>query len=98
MIHYIPDQVFNELFCEIHIVFKIIKGHFGFNHPELRQVPGSIAIFCAKGGSECIYFTKSRCAKLTLQLTTYRKICTTTKKILFEVDTAIVIAWCTPIK
>ena len=59
---------FDEFFRQIHVIGNIIERNFRLNHPELRQVTGSIGVFRAERGSKRIDSTQRRSRKLAFQL------------------------------
>jgi hypothetical protein len=42
VLHNVPDGVANEGFGEVHIVLKVVEGHFRFHHPEFGEMAGGI--------------------------------------------------------
>ncbi len=39
------DLVCSHL-CAVHVIGQVSKGHLGLYHPELCQMPGSVAVLC----------------------------------------------------
>src|SRR5215204_2538331 len=87
------DNILNELFGKIHVIFQIIKSHFGFYHPEFCKMSWCVAILCTKCWTESIDLTKCGCGQFTFKLSAYSKISCSSKKIFFEIDAAIFISW-----
>ena len=67
--------IFNELFCQVHIVSNVVESHFRLNHPELCQVAGSIGVFSTECRTECIDSTHRRSSQFTFQLAGYSQTC-----------------------
>ena len=61
--------IFNELFCQVHIVCDVVESNFRLNHPKLSQVTGSIGVFGTERRTKCIDSSQSCGSQLTFQLT-----------------------------
>src|SRR5699024_12031721 len=55
----IVDDVLDKIFGQIHIAVEITKSHFGFDHPKLGQMTGSIRVFGPESGTESIDTARS---------------------------------------
>ena len=65
--------VFDEFFCQIHVVIDVIESYFRFNHPELSQMTRCIWIFRTECRSECINCSQSSSSQFTFQLSGNRQ-------------------------
>ena len=52
VVEQVLNTVFEEVFRQIHVHFKVVKCHLRFDHPELGKVAGSVGVFCAERRSE----------------------------------------------
>ena len=62
------DAVLNKVLCQLHVFFYFVECHFGFNHPELRQVTRCVGIFSAECWSECINCSQRHSGKFAFKL------------------------------
>ena len=76
------DKIFDEFLREVHVSFQITKGHFGFDHPELRGVAGSIGVLGPKGRAEGVNIRKRTGVGLPFQLAAHGEVGFLTKEIL----------------
>ena len=58
----------DEFFRQVHVIGNVVERDFRLNHPELRQVTGSIGVFGAERRSERIDSAQCRSGELTFQL------------------------------
>ena len=70
---HIANEVFHEFLREVHVVGKVEKGRFRFNHPEFGEVPGGVRIFRAERGSERVNTAERHGVNLAFELAAYRK-------------------------
>ncbi len=82
----ILDQVFQEIFCQIHVIVNVVKGHFGLYHPEFCHMARRIGVFCPEGWTKGIDGRKRQGSQFTLQLSGDGQIGGASKKILVEID------------
>ena len=68
MVEGIFHAIFDEVFGELHVVFDVVEGHFGLDHPELRQMARSVGVFGAECGAEGIDAAEGRCSELAFEL------------------------------
>ena len=89
MLQGVTDDVLEEVFCEVLVVFGIVEGHFRFNHPELCQVACGVRIFRTESGSEGVNLSQSHGSQFPFQLTGNSQVGFTLKKVLAKVDFSI---------
>ena len=75
--------IFDELFCQVHVVCNVVESHFRLNHPELCQVAGSVGVFGTERRTECVDSAQSSSCQLTFQLTGNSQTCLLTEEIIF---------------
>jgi len=78
--------IFDELFCQVHVVCNVVESHFRLNHPELCQVAGSVGVFGTERRTECVDSAQSSSCQLTFQLTGNSQTCLLTEEIIFIRD------------
>mmetsp|Transcript_28060 Transcript_28060/g.77232 ORF Transcript_28060/g.77232 Transcript_28060/m.77232 type:complete len:277 (-) Transcript_28060:829-1659(-) len=66
--HAVPDVLLGA----IHVVVKVCEGHLGFNHPELRQVPGGAGVLGAERWPEGVHIPQGATEVLHRELATDR--------------------------
>ena len=69
MVEGILNAVFDELLCEVHIVFDVIERHLGLDHPEFGEVPRGVGVLCSECRAEGVNLTERQSAQLTFELT-----------------------------
>ena len=55
----ILNQVLKKFLGQVHVVFEVVKSHFGLYHPEFGQVTGRVRVFRPECWSESINLTQS---------------------------------------
>ena len=53
---------------EVHVVGQVVEGHLGFDHPELGEVPGRVAVLRSERRAEGVHLAEGHGAELGLQL------------------------------
>ena len=89
MFQHIANDELQEFFCELHVVFELVKGHLRLDHPEFGQMARRVAVLRAEGRAEGINFRKCQGENLSFQLTAYGEIGRPAEKILLPVDVAV---------
>ena len=62
------DGVLDEAFSQFHVVPDVVEGGFGFDHPELGGMAGSVGMFGAEGGAEGIDLAEAGCQGFSFEL------------------------------
>ena len=61
-------DVTHERFLQAHVVVRIVEGHLGLDHPELRQVASRLRLFRPKGRAEAVDLAQRRRRRLDIEL------------------------------
>ena len=67
----------------------IVESHFGFYHPELREMPWRIGVFSPEGWPESVDFPQGQSPEFALQLPAHREARHFAKEILSPIHTPI---------
>ena len=62
------DEIFDHIFCDLDDVGKFCKGDFGFDVPELCDVPRRVGVLRAEGGSEGVDLAERHRGDFALEL------------------------------
>src|SRR5690606_26429095 len=82
-------QVSHECHGQVHVVFKIIERHFGFDHPELRKVAGRVGVLRPEAWTERINLTQRECMRFAFELSRDGKVGFASEKVFPKVYAAV---------
>src|SRR5690606_25126477 len=77
----VSDNVFQEIFRQVNVIFQIIESHFWLYHPELGEMSGCIGVLGTESRPESINPSQSHGCSFCFQLPGNGKICFFTEKI-----------------
>ena len=79
---------FKNRFGQFHIVRQFVECHLRFDHPEFRQVPGSVRVLGTKRRAERVDLAERGGEDLRFQLAADRQVSGAIEEILCKVDLA----------
>ena len=82
----IPDEVFEEILGQFHVVLQFEEGRFRLDHPELRRMARGVRVFGTERGAEGVDAAQRECAQLAFELARHREVARLAEEVLRVVD------------